>query len=88
MRINPFRPPNALLIVPPLCLLISWTVGAVDASWRAAYEIINLSFPDLRHPFRKQWGLNEGWDEKLTYCLLAIWEEIKEEEKEAVKQMK
>ena len=60
--------------------MISWIVGALDASWRAAFEIIHMSFPEKRDSFRTQWHLNEGWDMNKVCKLLAIWDDERKSE--------
>lgn len=39
----------------------AWIVGALDASWRAVYEIVLHSYPERYNMFLRLWGKNEEW---------------------------
>ncbi|KAG8909823.1 hypothetical protein FRC01_006711 [Tulasnella sp. 417] len=39
----------------------AWIVGALDASWRAVYEIVVKDYPDKKKEFEEKWGKNEEW---------------------------
>lgn len=39
----------------------SWVVGALDASWRAVYEILRTSYPEKLKRFKQLWGSDEDW---------------------------
>ncbi|KAH9835191.1 FAD/NAD-binding domain-containing protein [Rhodofomes roseus] len=45
----------------------AWVVGALDASWRAVYEILQTSYPDKVVKFKELWGSSEDWTDKLVY---------------------
>ena len=79
MRIILSAPPPQRAADYP-CLLISWIVGALDASWRATFEIIHMSFPERSGPFRTQWRMNAGWDMNKINKLLEIWTHEKQSE--------
>ena len=43
----------------------SWVVGALDASWRAVYEILWSSYPGKVKEFERMWGSDEDWTQKI-----------------------
>ena len=52
----------------------SWVVGALDASWRAVYEILRTSYTDKLPKFKELWGSDEDWTDasvlRHVYCSL------------------
>ncbi|KAH9926686.1 uncharacterized protein B0H18DRAFT_1005121 [Fomitopsis serialis] len=54
----------------------AWVVGALDASWRAVYEILQTSYPGQVDKFKRLWGSDEEWtdevlDRHVCYSLIA-----------------
>lgn len=39
----------------------AWIVGALDASWRAVYNIVLSDYKDQKENFEKKWGKDEEW---------------------------
>lgn len=39
----------------------AWIVGALDASWRAVYEIVLSDYYGKKQQFEDKWGKNEEW---------------------------
>lgn len=58
-------------LIPPCHFLAhdawrcSWVVGALDASWRAVYEILWSSYPDKVEDFERMWGSDEDWTQDI-----------------------
>ncbi|KZT70525.1 amine oxidase [Daedalea quercina L-15889] len=54
----------------------AWVVGALDASWRAVYEILCSTYPDKIKQFKRMWGSDEDWTDatisrNVSYSLIA-----------------